>query len=160
MSYILGALKKADQERRRESEVKIADWDQDSWNDPTPSDYTSRWLVGLATAGLIFVLVVFGFVALRVLETVPKSQPTSVVESSPSSMTTDLPEPYSMAASEQEQISEAAEKLVVQTEVQKNRYAEAANVVGEQPDSAGLPEFSGHLYFPGNPGMSLVLSRR
>ncbi|MEQ8953183.1 MAG: hypothetical protein RL120_03550 [Gammaproteobacteria bacterium] len=79
MSYILGALKKADQERRRESDVKLADWDQDAWNDPTPADNSSRWLIGLATAGLVVVLVVFGFVAFRVLESVPQSQPLALV---------------------------------------------------------------------------------
>ncbi|MEQ9210241.1 MAG: hypothetical protein RLN96_10435, partial [Pseudomonadales bacterium] len=145
MSYILGALKKADQERRRESDVKLADWDQDAWNDPTPADNSSRWLIGLATAGLVVVLVVFGFVAFRVLESVPQSQPLALVEDASSKIASDLPH-AAVVANEQQPAS-----AVNQRELEEP--FEDASDVATEPESEDLPEFSGHLYFPGNPGM-------
>lgn len=151
MSYILGALKKADRERRRESEVRIADWDQDAWNDPTPADNTSRWLIGLAAAGLILVLAISGFVAFRVLETVPQSQPLAAVEDASPDTSPDF-SAADIAANEEQQLPVSA----VDQRVEEGSFERAADV--PKPESEGLPEFSGHLYFPGNPAMSRVFA--
>lgn len=152
MSYILGALKKADRERRRETEVKVADWDQDAWSDPTPADNTSRWLIGLATTGLILVLAVFGFVAFRVLESVPQSQPHTAAEDASPNISPDFPA-ADVATNEEQQLPVSA----VDQRVEEGSFEGAADEASESVSEA-LPEFSGHLYFPGNPAMSRIFA--
>lgn len=154
MSYILGALKKADRERRRASEVKIADWDQDAWEDPTPVDHTARWLIGSVVAGLVVVSSVFGFVAYQVLEAVPQDSSISV-EGNTLAMRDleDVPVSERSTVIDQQEtfMEEPVEESADQVELQRQ---------GQEPPvtDGALPEFSGHLYFPGNPGMSRVFA--
>jgi hypothetical protein len=157
MSYILGALKKADQERRRSSETRLADWDQDEWDDPTPKDYTIRWLIGIVLVGLALVLSIFGFVAFRVLETVPQNSAMSIEQNRP---VTQLPESEAEVSSYPDNDVQAGlpmEKL----EEGIAQSGMSGQDMGEEESSGSaeaLPDFSGHLYFPGNPGLSRVFA--
>lgn len=158
MSYILGALKKADQERRRASEVKISDWDQDAWDDPTPADNTARWLIGSVVVGLILVVLVFSFVAFRVLEAVP---PRYSVDTADETSSDGVPEEVLSTESAAVQNTELSLQGVTDAAVPENtlRQEQLQEANSDQPEKAeSLPEFSGHLYFPGNPGLSRVFA--
>ena len=170
MSYILGALKKADQERRRESDVKISDWDQDFWNDPTPADNTSRWLIGLVGFGMVLVLIVFGFVAFRVLEAVPPAAPVAAVESEAieggqteaRAGVDEMPtgsKPYPSEATIASATLGQQEVNNQQGEMEKAfSIQDVSSDQDELDNQSVMPNFSGHLYFPGNSRLSRVFA--
>jgi hypothetical protein len=169
MSYILGALKKADQERRRENDVKISDWDQDSWDDPTPADNTSHWLLGLVGFGLVMVLAVFGFVAFQVLETVPTAQPVAAVESEaiesePVAVRGAVRVEAATMPLESDQYPAdapvaSANRIEQQAGMEKTHLDQSPDPgQADLADQPNMPDFSGHLYFPGNSGLSRVFA--
>ena len=170
MSYILGALKKADQERRRESDVRIADWDQDSWDDPTSTDNTSRWLIGLVVFVLVLVLSVFGFIAFRVLEAVAPdrtvvaetSEPMAAGES-PTGGVAQNPADATLAATnriEQQEANASEAEMAQPSPASSSGLGSGSSSVRSEPpvDQSFMPDFSGHLYFPGNSGLSRVFA--
>lgn len=67
MSYILGALKKAENERKPEKELDFNNWDQKDWVRPSQPKTQNNQILYVLLSALLLVLIIFSFLAYRIL---------------------------------------------------------------------------------------------
>ena len=166
MSYILGALKKAEKERKSDKPLDFDNWDKQEWSTPSESSAGSYLLVYVSGAVLVLMLALLCWLAYKV---VIKPEPVYV------------PEANHQAAETTQQVAPAKVIDVSEEEVQtvytepEDNLAPASSVVSQpvreasqpepvqsvQPEPASrpaLPSFSGHIYFSNNKSLSRVFS--
>lgn len=158
MSYILGALKKAEKERRRDRGLDLNDWDQDSWNQAGQSGSQNSLLLWMVSATLLVVLVIFAWLAYRIIGASPQTTSTQapVIESA-SPVVEVISKEIDQESKESIRV-EPTEIVPVIIEVNEAALEPGNADYGAQADEAVLPEFSGHIYFPGNSSLSRVFS--
>ena len=147
MSYILGALKKAEKERKSDKPLDFDNWDKQEWTTPSESNSGSYLLVYVSGAVLVLMLVLLCWLAYKV---VIKPEPVYV------------PEANHQAAETTQQVAPAKVIDVSEEEVQSVSEAsqpEPVQSVQPEPGSRpALPSFSGHIYFSNNKSLSRVFS--
>lgn len=81
MSYILGALKKAEKDRKRDQALDLDSWDQDDWSRPGETHPDNNIILYAVLSTLMLVLILFAWLAYELLimpqqAVVPSSQVT------------------------------------------------------------------------------------
>ena len=133
MSYILGALSKAEKDRKRDRALDLQDWDQQAWEPPECAEPSKNRLLWLICLILLLVLVLFVWLAYQIIL-------------SPS---TQIPQSESPAV--QQLIPSAAKPTSTTMQLPQNAQADV-------PAPQTLPAFSGSIYFPNKPSLSRVFS--
>lgn len=160
MSYILGALRKAEQERKGESETDFDDWNSDDWNTQEKKQGSGQWL------WIVLVVVVALLVAILVslwLLLEQKTNDPELVISEAENYSIDK-QIEDLANPEAQQTPQAVSQVVISqnpdaqitpkspiNQVEIDRSAVPADI-GE-PD---LPEITGHLFFPTDESLNKV----
>lgn len=167
MSYILGALKKAEKERKRDRSLNLEDWDQEEWNKPKEPSITNNLMLYLVLAMLMFVLIIFSWLAYRILITPNQATYSDASTEQAGSAQIDTREVEQKERIESDQIIDASSDEVVPVYVDSPSDTQATSVTENSRQSASpqkssssaeLPEFSGHIYFPNNARLSRVFS--
>ncbi len=148
MSYILGALKKAERERKREredGEYAEVDWNSNAWDSPNVKSNQNIWFrYALVAAVLLFLAVLY---LLWVLAN--NNSPNSVVAID-SAAVNKIPEKQFQAP------VEISDNVIVPID-----HSVTAQVSAEAPVSAGspnLPNITGHLYVSDDESLSRIFS--
>lgn len=160
MSYILGALRKADQERKRSSDINLDDWDNDDWNSRDDTQGLNTWLKILLS--VIACILVAIFILLWVLlngapgSALAGAEPVVVLEE-PSARPEDAREGGAQAdaVSLTTQIQEPAP----QVEERQGFTEQASTTQQVEPTMPSLPEISGHLYFRDDVSLNRIFSK-
>ena len=153
MSYILGALKKAERERKRDQPLQLEDWEQSHWPPPESSSGNRVWwisgLILLSLIGLILLWMQLSTNASRLSVTEQTESQVDVSETADAptitplmSVSTPLPLPLEKLPKEPQ-----LQAVLVPSET------ENLTVEVEEP-----PRFSGHLFFPDNSELNRVFS--
>ena len=144
MSYILGALKKAEKDRRRERSLDLNDWDQENWDNPAAKTKENHLLLWFVMIILLLLILIIGWLAYQVMgqgsgaNLAQDSQPQYQAQLQSSPVTSQPPST---------QVRESQNTQIVQT-------VQSASVAVSQE----LPEFTGHIYFAGNSHLSRVFA--
>lgn len=153
MSYILGALKKAEKDRRRERSLDLNDWDQESWDNPAAKSQDNHLLLWIMMVTLLLLVLMIGWLAFKVMG----DQHTPSVQTS-SSAIYEAPVRQALPApsTPQRQTEDFNERPRAQVN-QPTAASQDLEVVASTPTES-LPDFTGHIFFAGNSQLSRVFS--
>jgi len=178
MSYILGALKKAEKDRKHDKAVNLENWDQEDWSRPKEFGSDSNTMLFAILSVLMLVLILFSWLVYKVLimpnQTVLSPTVSEIEQVDPVRMevidassddvipvyvepeNTEIPLKTSPLI-QRAPVKEASKPKVVSNSAKPiettKRETNQPSVV--RPE---LPKFSGHIYFPNNDRLSRVFS--
>lgn len=156
MSYILGALSKAEKERKRDSGEELSDWDSKEWNAIEPSSGVGAGLkivallvVALLAAIFVLLWVLIGNLSSESVDSNPAS-PIQTVEQAALEVNPAIP---NGAIDPKFRELEMAPELVDDLEMTPNEIATESRALA--PD---IPVITGHLYVPTNESLSRIFA--
>lgn len=163
MSYILGALKKAESDRARDRGVQLDTWNQDEWDEPKPRIQNKGLMISVVIVIFLLVLVV-AMLAFQLVFTNIKSTTTAETQriQSISADQNDLASAAEIDSTERvDSNSVEAVYIAAQDSVKRQGSSFGSPVDSLMDDKqvdAAPPTFSGHMYFPSNRTLSRVFS--
>lgn len=162
MSYILGALKRAEKERAGDKPVSLNEWNRDDWDQLESEKGGSKLLLWLVSFTLISVLIIFAVLAYKIMSAAPEQ-----VASTESEWQTGSADRFGTDRREIDSGGQNAGSKPEIDAVQLNQaevvpvfvdLTKAVDVPSEIQSRPEFPEFSGHMYFPNSAQLSRVFS--
>ena len=166
MSYILGALKKAEKERKSDKPLDFDNWDKQEWSTPSESSAGSYLLVYVSGAVLVLMLALLCWLAYKVvikpaLVNMPEANHRldETGQQAVSAGLIDVSEEAIQPVHIEPEDSPAPASPIVRQPARAIRQPEPAQIAQPEPASRSVfPRFSGHIYFANNKSLSRVFS--
>lgn len=155
MSFILSALRKAEQDRKRDSDVGSEDWNSADWNalDSSKPSKKAMGMVFATLAALTFCVLILLWLLLR--SDRPVNMPTFETSAEDVFVADSLSDEASNPESAPEQINSISDNTEQGLETIPDQLnVTSVSILDDQRSDPVLPVVTGHLFFPSNTSLN------